>query len=694
MSRTGKWALVNILRATGDSENGKEAQSLVGELTKDMDRSLFEGLRLVERYCMTDPCDPISEQPDNVTRTADDYAVIDVSKLRQSMYQSSEDHFFDMARPGIARFKPEVAVAKHRDFAADVLTRAGFPLRQGLLELRQHNALLTIKEARELVKQWDEAKTAGTTNGLSEQDAWIVSQYRLLLAFPFLNAQEQTEILLSTEADEQILLDLFHLAKPLDEKEFESLLGSACGEHNERKQYLLLILAIYTSVQLSTNARTHIAVLFRSGSERVKAQALGVIAQSDDEELLGQVAKSDWKSTDAETENDLEVFYGSTALLKAAARGLIAHEEALDRISASMFGRAATMLDVNAICDIARLIDVSINKAAGLDGDLVAPDIELKIHSSASFQPSRFSVSERPSEAKDSKEAMKRLSESNEDFEQRQRRNLDAFLKFKSYITKAKARIILDHISLEEFTTIVTTAEEFADRWYGLFMSIAEAKLPAVHNLVILLAHALGRKDPGKAVALFRRVKDSKPLVQFTFGRVGVQLDAMATWAGVRNTVLDGLRFTRLDRVGIDYDLSLEVLAALLSGQQELLATYIEAKLRKEEPAEISRGIMVAGFSDQSEFNDEILKRYEGSAGLIGSAQKAAKYAYERNVWARYWYEKMCQTDENTDFWCYAVLFSKIVERKICHMAIKLHEKRQPYSVIRTCLRQRAQRPL
>lgn len=71
---------------------------------------------------------------------------------------------------------------------------------------------------------------------------------------------------------------------------------------------------------------------------------------------------------------------------------------------------------------------------------------------------------------------------------------------------------------------------------------------------------------------------------------------------------------------------------------------------------------MVAGFSDQSEFNDEIIKRYEGSAGLIGSAQKAAKYTYERNVWARHWFEKMCQTDENTDFWCYAVLFSKICD--------------------------------
>lgn len=660
VSTTGKWTLVNILRATGYSDDGKEARSLVEDLTKDWPP--FKSWRLIENYCATDPCDPASEQPENVTRTAEQYAASDVSKLRQGMGQASEDHFFVMARPGIARFKPEVAVAKHREFAADVLSRTGFPLRQGLFELRQHNALLTIKEARELIKKRDEAKTAGTADGLSERDAWIVSQYHLLLAFPFLSAREQAEILLSNEADENILLDLVEFAKPLSEREFESLLRTACGEDNERKQYFLLGLAKYTSVQLSTDARTHIATLFRSESERVRAQALGVIAQSGDKEMLSQVAESDWNAADTDKENDFEVWYGSAALLEAAARGLIAHDEALDRISARLYGRAAAMLDVDTVREIAHRIDASINQAAGLVGDLVAPDIELQVHPSATYEPSRFSVSERSSEVKDIKGAMKRWSESNEAFEQRQRRNYDAFLQFKANLTQTKACIILDNISLEEFATVVATAEEFTDRWHGLFMSIAEPKLPAVHNLVLLLAHALVRKAPGKAEELFRRVKDSKPLVRFIFGGAGVQLDAMATWAGVRSPILDELRFARLDRVGTDHDLSLEVLAALLNGQQELLTAYIEAKLRKEEPAEISRGIMVAGFSDQTEFNDEILKRYECSAGLIGSAQKAAKYAYERNVWARHWFEKMCQTDENSDFWCYAVLFSKIVD--------------------------------
>ena len=261
-----------------------------------------------------------------------------------------------------------------------------------------------------------------------------------------------------------------------------------------------------------------------------------------------------------------------------------------------------------------------------------------------------------------------RFSESNEAFEQRQKRYHDSFLEFKANLTEKKARIILDHLQLDEFSALVEAAEEFADRWYKLFMSIEEARLPAVHNLVLLLAQALGRKDPNKAKELFLRVKDSKPFVRYTFGRSGVQFEAMAIWAGLPNSVRDTLRFARLDRANNDHDLSNEVLAALLNGQQQLLKNYVEKKLLKEEPAEISRGIMVDGFSDQNKFNDEVLNKYEGYAGyagLIGIAQKAAKYAYERNVWGRYWFKMMCQANENTDFWRYSILFSKIVDARL-----------------------------
>lgn len=659
VSTTGKWALVNVLRATGHSEDGREAQTLVEDLTKD--RPHFQGWRLVEKYCATDPCDPESEQPENLTQTAEQYAAIDVSKLRLFMGQTSEDHFFVMARPGVTRFLPELAIAKHREFAADVLKRVGLPLRQGLLELRGHNALLAIDDAHEIVKKWHDMTSASKADVL---DAKMVSDYCLLLAFPFLDATEQTTILLSDEAGEDILLDLIYLVKPLDAAEFESLLEIAVTENNERKQFVLLALAKYASIQLSDGARSQIAALVESESERVRTQVLGVIAQSHDCELLLRVVESDWDASNTKSDG-FEAWYGSTALLEAAVQGLVPHNEVLNRISPHLYGRAAALLNTDAVREVVRRIDISINHAAGLKGDLVAPDVELRVDSFPSYEPSRFSVIERPSEANNAVELTRQpseLSESKDAFERHQRRIYDAFTKFKTNLTQEKAPIVLKYLNPEEFEAVVASDDAIVNRWYALFVDIDERKLPIVHNVVLSLAHALAKKAPDRAKKLFRRIENTCPLIRFTFGRAGVQFDEIATWAGVSNPVMDDLRFKRLDRAGTDHDLSIEVLAALLSGQRELLVTYIEAKLRKEEPAEIARGIMVAGFSDQSELNDEILKKYEGSDGLIGSALKAAKYAYERNVWARYWFEKICLTNENSVFWRYAVLFNRIVD--------------------------------
>ena len=481
VSSTGQWSLVNILRATGDPLDGKEMLTLVTDLTKD--RPAFQGWSLIKELCNTDPCDPMSERPENISRTAEQYAALDVCTLRNHMGQSSEDHILSLARPGMARFIPDPALAKHKELIANILTRAGIPLRQGLIELQQHNALLTIDDAHAFIKMRSEAKTIGRLDGMSEQDAWLISQYSLLLAFPLLNAREQTETLIADSGNKNVLLNLMDVAKTLGELEFEGFLETACREGNERQQYLLLILARCTSVPLSANSRLLVGTLFRSDSSRVRAQALGIIGQNGEPELLEEVAKSTW--TAAEAEDDLEGWHGSVAILEAASRGHIDHNEVIERISPSVYGRAAEILDQDAVRNIGHRLDKSIRHAIGLESNVMAPDIELQIGSANSLEPSLFTLSERSAEKTDIKEIVKRFSESHEIYEQRQKRQYDAFLSFKSNLSQAKARIILDHFSFKEFEAVIEANGELADKWYALFMNIAKGKLSAVHSLIL-----------------------------------------------------------------------------------------------------------------------------------------------------------------------------------------------------------------
>ena len=114
-------------------------------------------------------------------------------------------------------------------------------------------------------------------------------------------------------------------------------------------------------------------------------------------------------------------------------------------------------------------------------------------------------------------------------------------------LTEQKCHIILDHFGLDAFRTMIESSHDLAERWYELFMELPEARLPAVHNFVLYLAHALAGRCPTRAAELFRRVQDTRPWVRITFGCAQVPLDAMSIWGGSDGGDLDDLRFQRLD---------------------------------------------------------------------------------------------------------------------------------------------------
>ena len=105
-------------------------------------------------------------------------------------------------------------------------------------------------------------------------------------------------------------------------------------------------------------------------------------------------------------------------------------------------------------------------------------------------------------------------------------------------------------------------------------------------------------------------------------------------------------------------DIDLWVLCATSS-----LSSQIVGNVSKfSERSEVAHALMVAGFSDHDPFNDDVLDRYRGTDGFIGDAHKAARYAYDRNTWARHWFERMCHARDGLEFWRFSVLFTKIVD--------------------------------
>lgn len=656
-SKVGRWALLRILRATGDPDDDRSAEALYVDLIKDLPS--YPGWGHTDD--ITEPCDPSSNAPTKLDETVQRYQDINVTKLRQYMGQTAEDHALVNDRPIVVRFALETAVTKHRELAGDVVKRIGIPLRQGLLELREHASIVTSEQAHALAARWKEAQVEGDTQGLKNDDH-IMLQYELVIAFPFLEVDEQLEIMLATTEGNPLLLELVDSTKTPDAQTLDRVLEKGRSTHSEHQQHLFLEIAAATGAELSSEVCAFARQQINSKVNRLRTSALALAARSGHSDLLKAVVESDWESSAFEATDRFESWYGSLALLEAAEAGLVDGNTIIDRISPSLYGRAATMLKETEVQEIARRIDVSIRCAVGMPDELVAPLIELEAESKASREPIRFSISDRSAPSKDIKSFFDEFSESDEEFRQRQNRNYDSFRAFQSELTSTKAQIILDHLTLEEFAVIVHANPTVADQWFDLFMDVSESKLPAVHNLILLLASALADTKPDRSVALFERVKHNHPLVRFTFSGSGVDLESESVWKASNSPPMNKLRKQRLDNAATDQAIAVEVYSALRNNQKAFLDDYVDAKLLCREPAEKARALMVVGYSNPSDHNEGILEKFQGNAGLPGKAYKAASISYWNNLWAQHWFKKMCETNDPTTYWQAAVLFVHCVD--------------------------------
>ena len=301
-SNVGKWARVEVLRATGAFDDGLKAETLAEWLVRD--RESFSGFSRRERYCASDPCDPVSAKPDNVDATAQAYRAIDPAKLLTHMGQAEGDHFFGGARCAVARFHLADAVSPHRALADNVLGRSGFPRRQGVLGLLEHSSILTPAQARGFLVAGQSSTISHKQDDADGRDEWLTAQHSVRLAVPHLPPDEQLDAIADVRGDLFILNTIEQLL-PASEAKAESVLEKVLQNGSESAQAAVLAALIYSGPAMSDRALRIVADLCQSEKAIVRSQALGVAAASANPSLLSAVVATGWDARKLKSEIDL-----------------------------------------------------------------------------------------------------------------------------------------------------------------------------------------------------------------------------------------------------------------------------------------------------------------------------------------------------------------------------------------------------
>ncbi len=657
-SRAGRWALVRLLRATGDPEDADSADQLVRQLMTDWDGGAT--WRLVEQYCASDPCDPSASKPDNLAKAVEYYDNVDLDRLHPSRGQTKEDHMVSMLRPAMARFSPDAAAEKHKDWARHVAARGGHALRLGLFALHPHNSILGRELALDLLAPSRQGGPPGNSGEeLDDEDRWVVSEYGRLLAFPYMTSREQLELLPEVDDERGFLLRLVGLAKPLKQPELTLRFEAACEAGREGEQCALLAFSRYHRVPLSSRFRARLPALMKAPNEALRATALGVVEYDEDTTLVSRFAAGDWTSADSPSFSHLS-FYGSLVLIRAAEEGLIEWKDALVRMSAPMYGVAAERGGSYVADLVARLIDSWIKSQLQLDVSRRSRHIEIALPSRHQDAPLLARVRQQPMERQFAWAAWA----ASEARRQRPNRDRRFFEKFVRTLSSKRAEIVMYPPSLEAFGDIVRSGGDVTDQWFEWFMSATDRRLSLLKGVALSLAYAIRDDSPDQTAELLKRLKGVHSLVRFTHGPAEVPLDAFVSWSAADTEDVVRLCFERLDDVRNDHDIALEVLAALAADRDVLLSRFVEERWTRSEPEGMARALMVLGFSRPQVHSRWDLDAMQFEHGLLGEAWNSAKYAWDRDQWARHWFGEMCAAQSPVEFWRYSVLFTKVVDAR------------------------------
>ncbi|MGO7661598.1 hypothetical protein ACC697_03865 [Rhizobium ruizarguesonis] len=654
-SNVGKWARVELLRATGNIEDARAADELAEWLTRD--REKFDGWSLLEKYCPVDPCDPNSERPAEFSQTADGYARIEPAGLQNSFSPGTEDRFFDMGRTSIARFETILGRDKHRAFADDVLMREGFARRQGCISILRHSSALTRGQAECFLRD-GQRETAGASGEADERDAWLTAQYSLFAAIGHFDPDEQLEAI-SRVRGGTILLDVLAALGTPSAIKVEDVLVRVLEAEDIKAQSMAMAAVQYTRPPLTDRAKSVVKRMSTSTDAVTRSNALGLIAATADVDLLTPVADGTWTASSLDNlSGGFERWFGSSAILAAAAAGLLTVAEALDRVELGHYGFAATVNDELAI-EVAKRLDVCLGIALNFQIDGELPELSFSASALSDTKPPMYSVSPRQVPNSDPLWA---LRPSNQTFDERQRRTTRIFDDFVTRVGKADARLIIAEITLGGLEAIVDAAPQRATEWIEQIAGLHPSSLRKIQHFAGLLAVALAARGSDVAAASIPTILTADHVFRQVEGHGRLSCHAAALWKHADTAKIGDICRSRLESLFNDGAIADEVALAFRYGREEIVFDVVDKLIASTHPAKTCRAITIAGFCDAESRAEDLLKRYATAQGYVGFAWKAASEAYKRNRWAHEWFDTMCSAATPEEFWAASVQFLKIVD--------------------------------
>jgi hypothetical protein len=213
------------------------------------------------------------------------------------------------------------------------------------------------------------------------------------------------------------------------------------------------------------------------------------------------------------------------------------------------------------------------------------------------------------------------------------------------------------------FEGILKSNPKLGNEWLVLLLSLPSEQLRWFKDFALVVSANMMKFNEETAMNLLKVAIDSEAFVHRMYSDE-LSLEQKAIWSCPRATTSETLWKKRFEGCVTDHTLALEVLAAERFGAEEFVRDYATELSASERPIDRALAVIIAGFSIQYEYFQPYLNAVEPTAGLVGTASKAARAAHEKALWAQLWIDQMWAAETPEQFWTKLTLAAKIVDAR------------------------------
>jgi len=597
--------------------------------------------------------------------------------LWKTMGITAEDHKLNEIEPTLAAFAQNTLANIIKSVIRDASNREGIALRQISFIIRSNLIILKTKELGAIKSAWH--KLFVKKGDLNEPES-IAEEFLFFAILESLSAKEQLDILLSRPDSAPDLLDYEYLFKSLDSSETEDILKSCLSMNDKiRLRRILWFLSANPDV-ISPKSFKYIIDFLGYSDSKIRGLVLELLYKSNNKDLIQDVVNSKWAYTSKDCFG--EDYWGSLILSEFGAS--LPYCEIHSRVHPIFLGYAV---------ERRRLIESEVAQFAN-DIHKIWDTINLK----SPLIPESFPKSEIKYDC-DQNISINSIGVSSSEFSQ-----TIEFISRDSFwggVNSPSSPKIVHTIfnqdlsaKLKQLTSILRETIEqqlaagnvwFSNKFYKFALKEVVKIRPDLvktwlqpiydntedsHRITILcqsfyeaLLTVLFENEHCEALELLNYFESFSSAVKFVDSETGIRCLDFYLLRCHNNNEIQNMLDKRLGRCSSDLELFELALIIQLTGNIPWLKHTIEQGLSSPWYFEQARAIVLIGFFEDKDSESTLLKYCGMPQSWIRTVAEKALDCYKKNSWAKHWFRKFLNDEDDEVAWACFKLFLKCADR-------------------------------